>query len=63
MSTTCLLQVLGTVLGAEHSVCSREYIAQDLFISAKKNRRMKDSVWFGLSKFTMWMALCAHKLW
>ena len=52
MSTICLLQVLGTVLGAEHSVCSRGYVAQDFLISAKRNRRMKDSVWFSFSKFT-----------
>ena len=46
--------MLGTVLGAGHSVCSRGYVSQDLFISAKKNRRMKDSMWFSLSKFTTW---------
>ena len=38
MSTTCLLQVLGTVLGAAHSVCRKGYVAQDFLISAKKNR-------------------------
>ena len=63
MSTTCLLQVLGTVLGADHSVCSKGYVAQDFLISAKKKRRTKDSVWFSLSKFTTWMALHARKLW
>ena len=52
MSTTCLLQVLGSVLGAECSVCSRGYAAQDFFMCVKKNRRMKDAVWFSLSKFT-----------
>ena len=62
MFTTCLLQVLGTVLGAEHSVCSRGYVAQDFLISAKKKRRMKDSVWFSLSKFTTSMAPHACKL-
>ena len=55
--------MLGTVLGAGHSVCSRAYVVQDLSISAKKNRRMKDSVWFGLSKFTTWTALHECKLW
>ena len=61
MSTTCLLKVLGTVLDAEYSVCSRGYVAQDFFVCvcAKKNRRMKDSVLFSLSNFTTWMALCA----
>ena len=63
MSTTCLLKVLGTVLGAEHSVCSRGYVAQDFLISAKKKRRTKDSVWFSWSKFTTWVAPHGHKLW
>ena len=63
MSTTCLLKVLGTVLDAEYSVCSRGYVAQDFLISAKRNRRMKDSVWFSFSKFTTWMAPHARKLW
>ena len=54
---------VGHVLGAEYSICSKGYIAQDCFISAKKNRRMKDSMWFSLSKFPMWRAPCACKLW
>ena len=43
MSTACLLQVLGTVLGAEH-LCSRGYIAQDFFNFCKekwKNERLR----------------------
>ena len=63
MSTTYILQVLGTVLGAEYSVCSRGYVAQDFLISSKKKRRTKDSVWFSLGKFTIWTAWHAHKLW
>ena len=44
MSTACLLQVLGIVLGAGHSVCSRGYVAQDFFNFCKekeKNKRLR----------------------
>ena len=60
---THVYYMLGTVVGAEPSGCSRGYIAQDFLISAKKNRRTEDSVWFSLSKFTTRTALRAHKLW
>ena len=35
---THVYYMLGTVVGAEPSGCSRGYIAQDFLISAKKNR-------------------------
>ena len=39
MSTTCLLQVLGSVLGAEYSVCSRGYAAQDFFYVCEEKEK------------------------